>query len=59
MANLFLAKGAHRVGEIIADDLEEQEIVTLSRNELMNALLNGDFKVLSWSTAIALSLYHT
>jgi 8-oxo-dGTP pyrophosphatase MutT (NUDIX family) len=59
MANLFLAKGAHRVGEIIADDLEEQEIVTLSRNEMMNALLNGDFKVLSWSTAVALALFHT
>lgn len=59
MANLFLAKGAHTVGEVIADDLEEQEIVTLSRNEMMHALLNGDFKVLSWSTAVALALFHT
>lgn len=59
MANLFLARGAHTVGEIIADDLEEQEIITLSRHEMMNALLNGDFKVLSWSTAVALSLFHT
>lgn len=59
MANLFLAKGARTVGEVIADDLEEQEIVTLSRNEMMHALLNGDFKVLSWSTAVALALFHT
>jgi len=59
MANLFLARGAHVVGEIIADDLEEQEMITLSRNEMMHALLNGDFKVLSWSTAVALSLFHT
>ncbi len=58
MANLYLARHAHQVGEIIADDLEEQEIITLSRNEMMQALLNGDFKVLSWSTAVALALYH-
>lgn len=59
MANLFLAKGAHTVGEVIADDLEEQEIITLSRNELMNAVVHGEFKVLSWSTAVALALFHT
>lgn len=58
MANLYLARHARQVGEIIADDLEEQEILILSRNELMQALLNGDFKVLSWSTAVALALYH-
>lgn len=57
-ANLYLAKHARQVGEIIADDLEEQEIVTLSRNEMMQALMNGDFKVLSWSTVVALSLFH-
>lgn len=57
-ANLFLARGAHKVGETIADDLEEQEIVTLTRNEMMQALLNGEFKVLSWSTAVALALFH-
>jgi len=57
-ANLFLARGAYKAGEIIADDLEEQEIVTLTRNELMQALLNGEFKVLSWSTAVALALFH-
>ncbi|MCK9408230.1 MAG: NUDIX hydrolase [Bacteroidetes bacterium] len=56
-ANLYLARNAHRVGEIIADDLEEQQIVTLSRNEMMQALLNGEFKVLSWSTAVALALF--
>ena len=56
-ANLFLARGAHQVGESIADDLEEQEMITLSRTELMNALLNGEFKVLSWSTAVALALF--
>ncbi|MEI7906190.1 MAG: NUDIX hydrolase [Bacteroidota bacterium] len=58
IAHLYLACEAHQVGEIIADDLEEQEIVTLTRNEMMQALLDGEFKVLSWSTAVALSLFH-
>jgi ADP-ribose pyrophosphatase len=57
-ANLYLARNARQVGEIIADDLEEQEIVTLSRNEMMQALMDGEFKVLSWSTAVALALFH-
>jgi len=57
-ANLYLARGAHQVGEIIADDLEEQEIIKLSRTELMQSLLDGEFKVLSWSTAVALALFH-
>ncbi len=57
-AHLYLACEAHQVGEIIADDLEDQEIVTLTRNEMMQALLDGEFKVLSWSTAVALSLFH-
>jgi ADP-ribose pyrophosphatase len=57
-ANLFLARGAHQVGEIIADDLEEQEIIKLSRAELMQSLLDGEFKVLSWSATVALALFH-
>lgn len=57
-AHLYLACEAHQVGEIIADDLEEQEIVILTRAEMMQALLDGEFKVLSWSTAVALSLFH-
>lgn len=57
-AHLYLACEAHQVGEIIADDLEEQEVIVLTRNEMMQALLDGEFKVLSWSTAVALSLFH-
>lgn len=57
-AHLYLACEAHQVGEIIADDLEEQEIVLLTRSELMQALLDGQFKVLPWSAAVALSLFH-
>ncbi len=58
VANLFLARRARKVGEIIADDLEEQEILFLDRNELQQSLLRGEFKVLSWTTAVALSLVH-
>jgi ADP-ribose pyrophosphatase len=58
LAHLYLARQAFPVGEIIKDDLEEQEIQILTRSELMFALLNGEFKVLSWSTAVALALYH-
>lgn len=57
-AHLYFARKAFRVGEIIKDDLEEQEILILSRSEVMNALLNKEFKVLSWTTALALALYH-
>ncbi len=57
-ANLFLARGAQKVGDVIADDLEEQEVVILTRNELLQALVNGEFKVLSWSTAVAFALFH-
>jgi ADP-ribose pyrophosphatase len=52
----FLARGAQRVGDIIADDLEEQELLLLSRAELETALANGEFKVMPWATAVALAL---
>jgi ADP-ribose pyrophosphatase len=52
----FLARGAQYVGGIIADDLEEQELLLLSRAEVETALVNGEFKVMPWTTAIALAL---
>lgn len=55
-AYLFLAKGARRVQEINADDLEEQELLRLSRGEIQAALLAGEFKALPWTTAVALAL---
>jgi ADP-ribose pyrophosphatase len=55
-AHLFLAQGAKRVAEPNADDLEEQELVLLSRAEIETALAAGQFKVLAWTTAIALAL---
>ena len=58
MGYLFLARGAHRVGEIDADDLEEQALLLLSRSEVQAALAAGEFKVLAWTTVMALALLH-
>jgi ADP-ribose pyrophosphatase len=55
-ANLFLAKGAHYVGEVASDDLETQELLLLSRAELEAALRGGEFKVIAWAAGIALAL---
>jgi len=55
-AHLFLAQGARRVTDADADDLEEQEIVLMSRAEVETALAAGQFKVLAWTTAVALAL---
>jgi ADP-ribose pyrophosphatase len=52
----FLATGARRVTEIDADDLEEQELLLLSRAEIEAALDAGEFKSLPWAAAVALAL---
>jgi 8-oxo-dGTP pyrophosphatase MutT (NUDIX family) len=54
--HLFLARGAHPVTAIDADDLEEQEMLLLSRAEIEAALWTGEFKILSWGSAVALAL---
>ncbi len=56
--HLYLARGAYRVSEPDADDLEEQEIVLLSRAELEVALREGEFKVMPWAAAAALALLY-
>ncbi len=55
-AYFYLAKGVRKLYDTIQDDLEEQELITLTREEASEALVRGDFKVLSWSAAIALAL---
>lgn len=56
IGNLFLARGAYRVQERNADDLEEQELLTLTRAEIESALDRGEFKVLAWQANVALGL---
>jgi ADP-ribose pyrophosphatase len=53
---LFLALDAKKVAEPDSDDLEDQEILLLTRSGLEKALSAGEFKVLSWSAVVAMSL---
>jgi ADP-ribose pyrophosphatase len=55
-AHLFLALRARHVTEADADDLEEQQLLFLSRAEIEAALDDHQFKVLAWATVIALGL---
>ena len=55
-ANIFLARGAKRVGDVTGDDLEDQELLLLSRDEVYRALAAGEFKVMNWATTVALAL---
>lgn len=54
--HLFLALNAIKVAEPHSDDLEDQELLTLGRDELENALKAGEFKVITWSAVVALAL---
>ena len=56
--HLFLARRARQVTNIQSDDLEEQEMLFFSRDELENALLTGKFKILAWAAAVSLALHH-
>ena len=57
-AHLFLALHATPAGTTIRDDLEEQELIHVSRTEIESALKQGNIGVLSWATAFALALLH-
>ncbi len=58
VAHLFLAVDLDYVAQIESDDLEEQQLIKLTREEIQNALLQGEFKILAWTTAISLALLH-
>ncbi|MCC6167495.1 MAG: NUDIX hydrolase [Caldilineaceae bacterium] len=55
-AYLFLARQAVPLQPIAADDLEEQELLLLTRQEMAHALVAGEFSVLPWAAAVALAL---
>lgn len=54
--HLFLALDAEKTAEPDSDDLEDQELITLSRAELESAVLQGEFKVLAWAAVVSLAL---
>ncbi|MBE2224517.1 MAG: NUDIX hydrolase, partial [Anaerolineae bacterium] len=55
-AYFYLAQQAAHITEIDADDLEEQELLLLTRAEVEAALDAGEFKLLPWATIVALAL---
>jgi ADP-ribose pyrophosphatase len=57
-AHFFVARGAHRAGERHADDLEEQTLLMLTRDQVAAALARGEFRVLGWAANVALALLH-
>jgi ADP-ribose pyrophosphatase len=54
--HLFLALGAKKIAEPNSDDLEDQELLFLSQNDLEDAFNKGEFKILAWSAVVAMSL---
>jgi hypothetical protein len=56
VGHLFLARKAQYVTPRNADDLEEQEMLLLTRSEMETALVRGEFKVLAWAACIAFAL---
>ena len=55
---LWLARGAHKVMDPNADDLEEQIFLQLDEAEMKSALARGDFKVMSWTAGVAMALLY-
>ncbi len=56
-AHLFLATDAWLAATPNADDLEEQTLLHLSQEEIESAMVQGNFRVLAWATAVALALF--
>ncbi|MGD8405559.1 MAG: NUDIX hydrolase [Anaerolineales bacterium] len=54
--HLFLARNARHVTPRNADDLEEQELLLLTREEIEHAIDVGEIKVLAWAAAVAFAL---
>lgn len=55
-AHLFLAQNARSIQKPDADDLEDQEMVLLTRAELELAVAAGEFKLVPWQAVMALGL---
>jgi ADP-ribose pyrophosphatase len=55
-AHLYLARDVRTVTAPDADDVEPQQLVTLTRDGLESALTRGEFRVMPWALAAALAL---
>lgn len=59
VAHLYLARGVTPAQTTArSDDLEEQEPVSLTRAEVVEALKAGQFKGLAWAAVMSLALMH-
>jgi ADP-ribose pyrophosphatase len=56
--NLFLALNAEKVAVPESDDLEDQVLLRMTRDELVSALNHGEFKILHWTACISMALIH-
>lgn len=56
--HLWLARGAKKVWEPNADDLEEQTLLQLRQSEVESALAKGEFKVMAWAAIMSLALFY-
>jgi ADP-ribose pyrophosphatase len=54
--HFYLARDCRYVGGEVQDDLEEQELLLLSRAEVEAALDQGEIKVMSWVACVAMGL---
>ena len=54
----YLAEQAEFEEKAESDDLEELEMIFLSKAEVQAALKNGEFKVLGWVACVALALQY-
>jgi ADP-ribose pyrophosphatase len=52
----YLARNACFQGKAYSDDLEEQELLLLTTDEVRAGLLAGEFKVMAWAGIMALAL---
>ncbi|RPH59622.1 MAG: NUDIX hydrolase [Chloroflexi bacterium] len=55
---LYLALESVPVQKAHSDDLEEQEMLIMTRDEVRSALLAGEFKIASWAANVALALVY-
>jgi ADP-ribose pyrophosphatase len=55
-AYLYLALDAYPSAKHTSDDLEEQELILLNRDQVRQAVLDGSFKVVSWMALMAAAL---
>jgi len=53
---LFFAVNCRHTGGEVTDDLEDQELLRLSRDEVLEAVQAGQFGVMPWTAALALAL---